>query len=321
VTLGMSHSNDGLLAGEGTRYTITVTNAGPSYATSVVMSDAFPVNLSASVPSTATFSYQGGLAIGGAATAVTGTVACTQPTVGATSGPLQCTIPVLPPGASVTISFDMNAQSLPPGASTGTIYHRATVTPFETEWLSNGNDVIVNNTTTDRTSMSLTANNVDLGINKQGPNGPLDAGDTVVYTLTVTNYGRNPLSPAGATVTDVLPAGLDFVSASAGCAYNAGTRTVTCNVPQLAQSADAVFTLTTQLANPYNGARPLVNEATVTVTGDGNPDNNSSRKETPLKPPPGGVASIPTLSEWGLILLSTLMALMAWRHAVVQRRH
>lgn len=321
VTLGMSHTNDGLLAGEGTRYTITVTNAGPSYATNVVMSDAFPVNLSASVPSTATFSYQGGLAIGGAATAVTGTVACTQPTVGATSGPLQCTIPVLPPGASVTISFDMNAQSLPPGASTGTIYHRATVTPFETEWLSNGNDVIVNNTTTDRTSMSLTANNVDLGINKQGPNGPLDAGDTVVYTLTVTNYGRNPLSPAGATVTDVLTAGLDFVSASAGCAYNAGTRTVTCNVPQLAQSADAVFTLTTQLANPYNGARPLVNEATVTVTGDGNPDNNSSRKETPLKPPPGGVASIPTLSEWGLILLSTLMALMAWRHAVVQRRH
>ncbi|MNV71319.1 hypothetical protein D3C71_1643320 [compost metagenome] len=168
--------------------------------------------------------------------------------------------------------------------------------------------------------MSLTANNVDLGINKQGPNGPLDAGDTVVYTLTVTNYGRNPLSPAGATVTDVLPAGLDFVSASAGCAYNAGARTVTCNVPQLTQSADAVFTLTTQLANPYNGARPLVNEASVSVPGDGNPDNNTSRKETPLKPPPGGVASIPTLSEWGLIVLSVLLGLMAWRHSVVARR-
>lgn len=36
-----------------------------------------------------------------------------------------------------------------------------------------------------------------------------------------------------------------------------------------------------------------------------------------LAPPPGGVASIPTLSAWGLILLSTPMA---WRHSVVQRR-
>lgn len=320
VTLGMSHTNDGLLAGEGTRYTITVTNAGPSYATNVVMVDTFPTNLSPTVSSTATFSYQGGLSIGGAASSVTGTVACTQPAVGATSGPLQCTIPVLPPGASVTISFHMNAQSLPAGASTGTIYHRATVTPFETEWLSNGNDVIVNNTTTDRTSMSLTANNVDLGITKQGPDGPVNAGDTVVYTLTVTNYGRAAQSPAGATVTDVLPAGLDFVSASAGCSYNAGTRTVTCNMPQLAQSADAVFTLTTQLATPYTGARPLVNEATVTVAGDGNPDNNTARKTTTLPPPPGGVASIPTLSEWGLILMSVLLGLMAWRQSVLARR-
>jgi len=320
VTLGMSHNNDGLLAGEGTRYTITVTNAGPSYATNVVVVDTFPTTLSPSVPSTATFSYQGGLVIGGAPTASTGTVACTQPAVGATSGPLQCTIPVLPPGASVTISFDMNAQSLPAGASTGTIYHRATVTPSETEWLSNGNDVIVNNTTTDRTSMSLTANNVDLGITKQGPDGPLDAGDTVVYTLTVANYGRAAQSPAGATVTDVLPTGLDFVSASAGCTYNPGTRTVTCNVPQLAQGTDAVFTLTTQLASPYTGARPLVNEATVNVAGDGNPGNNTSRKTTTLRPPPGGVASIPTLSEWGLIVLSMLLGLMAWRHSGMVRR-
>lgn len=320
VTLGMSHTNDGLLAGEGTRYTITVTNAGPSYVTNVVMVDSFPTNLSPSVPSTATFSYQGGLAIGGAASSVTGTVACTQPAVGATSGPLQCSIPVLPPGSSVTISFDMNAQSLPDGASTGTVYHRATVTPSETEWLSNGNDVIVNNTTTDRTSMSLTANNVDLGITKQGPDGSVDAGDTVVYTLTVTNYGRAAQSPAGATVTDVLPAGLDFVSASAGCIHNAGTRTVTCSVPQLAQSADAVFTLTTQLAKPYTGAHPLVNEATVTVAGDGNPGNNTSRKTTKLRPAPNDVASIPALSEWGLILMSVLLGLMAWRQSVLARR-
>lgn len=62
VTLGMSHTNDGLVAGESTRYTITVNNAGPSCATNVVMSDAFPTNLNGTVPSSATFSCQGGLA-------------------------------------------------------------------------------------------------------------------------------------------------------------------------------------------------------------------------------------------------------------------
>src|SRR2546427_9589725 len=77
-----------------------------------------------------------------------------QPALNATSGPLQCTIPALAPGQSMTIKFKMRAQTLPDKASGGTIYHEASVKPFETEWLSNGGDVIVNNTTTDRTSTS-----------------------------------------------------------------------------------------------------------------------------------------------------------------------
>ena len=37
--------------------------------------------------------------------------------------------------------------------------------------------------------------------------------------------------------------------------------------------------------------------------------------------PPGGVASIPTLSDWGLILMSGLMGLMAlWQMGVLCRR-
>src|SRR5256885_9566205 len=97
-----------------------------------------------------------------------------QPALNATSGPLQCTIPALAPGQSMTIKFKMRAQTLPDKASGGTIYHEASVKPFETEWLSNGGDVIVNNTTTDRTSTSRQGNAVDLGIGKQGPAGPLD---------------------------------------------------------------------------------------------------------------------------------------------------
>lgn len=314
VSISMSHSADGLLIGEETEYTIVVTNGGPSYATNVAVTDTFPTDLSAGIPSSATFSYQGGLTTTGA------TATCAEPALNATTGPLTCTMPVLAPLESVTIRFKLKAQSLPAGASTGTIYHRATVKPAEVEYLRNGNDVIVNNSTTDRTSTSVTANNVDLGVVKQGPDGPLDDGDAVIYTLTVTNYGRAAQSPAGATLTDVLPAGLEYVSADARCTYASGTRTVTCSVPQLAQGAQTVFLLNTRIAKPYTGARPLVNNASVSVPGDGNPDNNTSRKETKLKPPPGGVAGIPTLSEWGIILLSMMLGLLALREAALKRR-
>lgn len=317
VTIGMSHSADGLLIGEDTVYSIVVTNAGPSYATNVVMTDVFPANLNPTVPSSATFSYQGALTKLGAAAGAGST--CTEPAVNATTGPLTCTIPLLAPGQSATFRFTMKAQSLPSGASTGTIYHVATVAPAETEYLRNGDDVIVNNATTDRTSTSLTANNVDLGLTKQGPDGPLDAGDAVAYTLTVTNYGRDAQSPAGAVLKDVLPAGLDYVSSSAGCNYAGVTRTVTCAVPVLAKGAQTAFTVNTLISKPYTGARPLVNEASVTVAGDGEPSNNTSRKETKLKPPPS-VAGIPTLSEWGLILLSVLLGLFAFRQMGGSRR-
>jgi uncharacterized repeat protein (TIGR01451 family) len=303
VNISMRHTADGLVLGEDTEYTITVTNSGPSYATQVVVTDKFPT-----AGSSATFSYQNGLTLAGIPGASPSWCGV-QPASGATSGPLECTIPALAPGQSLTIRFKMRAQSLPDKASGGTIYHEASVKPFETEWLANGDDVIVNNTTTDRTSTSRLGNGVDLGLGKQGPAGPLDDGDTATYTLTVTNYGRDPQSPAGASVTDVLPAGLEFVSASSGCSYAAASRTVTCSVPQLPKGGTVAFTLETRLDKPYKGSRPLANSATVSVPGDGNPDNDKSTTTTPLKP--GPATSIPTLSQWGLLLMSSLLALMA----------
>jgi hypothetical protein len=84
--------------------------------------------------------------------------------------------------------------------------------------------------------------------------------------------------------------------------------------------ASRTFTLATALASPYTGARPLVNTATLDAPGDTNPGNNSSTATTTVSVPPSGASSIPTLSEWGLILLSTLLGLMAWGQAARGRR-
>ena len=58
-----------------------------------------------------------------------------------------------------------------------------------------------------------------------GGAGPYVAGTNLTYTITVSNLG--PSDSAGFTVTDTVPAGTTFVSASAGCANSAGTVTCT----------------------------------------------------------------------------------------------
>jgi len=118
-------------------------------------------------------------------------------------------------------------------------------------------------------------------------------------------------------VVDVLPAGVSFVSA-VGCVNAAGT--VRCAIGPLAVGASRTFTLVTALASPYTGARPLVNTATLDAPGDINPGNNSSTTTTTVSVPPSGTSSIPTMSEWGLIILSTLLGLMAWGQAARGRR-
>ena len=84
-------------------------------------------------------------------------------------------------------------------------------------------------------------------------------GGDLTYTLTVTNGG--PAAAAGVTITDTLPAGVTFVSASAGCNNVSGT--VTCTIGGLANGANAVRTIVVSptVANPS-----LSNTATAAAT-------------------------------------------------------
>lgn len=98
-------------------------------------------------------------------------------------------------------------------------------------------------------------------------------GDDVTYNLTATNQGPNKADSV--TVTDALPAGMDFVSASAGCSNSGGT--VTCSMGTLASgaSASATITVSPSAAGTYN------NTATVSAAQpDPSAGNNSSSATT-----------------------------------------
>ena len=59
--------------------------------------------------------------------------------------------------------------------------------------------------------------------------------DSITYSLSISNSG--PSDALGVVVTDKLPAGVTFVSASAGCTYASLSHDVTCLIGTLAAGA------------------------------------------------------------------------------------
>lgn len=101
----------------------------------------------------------------------------------------------------------------------------------------------------------------------------------VTYTLSYRNAGDG--TATSAIITDVLPAGFSFVSATnptgtnctttpAICSYNDTTRVVTWNLGNLAPDATGTVSLTLQVSNPYTGtANPAANTATLDADNAG----------------------------------------------------
>jgi uncharacterized repeat protein (TIGR01451 family) len=191
-------------------YTITVTNNGPATATSVSLSDMLPagttfVSLTAPAGWTPTTP-----AVGSG-----GTVTATNPSLAAAT-PQTFTLVV----ATTSIAV--------PGVS-----NTATVTAAEPD------PNAANNSATAATTVNPIA---DLGITKTDSPDPVNNQSNITYTITVTNNGPSPA--ANVTVTDNVPAGTTFVSATPtqGTCPQAGG-VVTCNIGMMASGANVTVTM------------------------------------------------------------------------------
>ncbi|MCZ3365826.1 carboxypeptidase regulatory-like domain-containing protein [Methanobacterium veterum] len=114
------------------------------------------------------------------------------------------------------------------------------------------------NSTNNRNNSTITVNLAsDLGITKTVNNANPKYLQKVTFTLTAHNYG--PDNATGIKVTDKLPAGLKFISASGNGTYNSTTGTWT--IGNLANGATAVLNIVAQATAPNT---KVTNTATIT---------------------------------------------------------
>jgi uncharacterized repeat protein (TIGR01451 family) len=136
------------------------------------------------------------------------------------------------------------------------------------------------------------AQSADLLTEKSGP-PEVAAGNDASYTVTITNLG--PDAATNVTLSDPIPAGMTFVSATqnTGPAFSCSdpgvgnNGTVTCTSASLAAGASADFTFVFNIPGSTPAGTSFTNVATGTSsTFDENDENNNGIAGTSTPPPP-----------------------------------
>ncbi|MBX7104650.1 MAG: DUF11 domain-containing protein, partial [Gemmataceae bacterium] len=125
-------------------------------------------------------------------------------------------------------------------------------------------------------SSTVVANAAGLRIEKSVNNSRPNVGDTISFTLSVTNNG--PAGTTGVVVNDPMPTGLTFVSATGTGSYNSGTGAWT--IGNLANGAVATITINALVAGP----NASTNVATIASSSAPDPDPTDNTASTPVTP-------------------------------------
>ena len=171
-----------------------------------------------------------------------------------------CALGSLASSSNASVMIQARAPS-----TAGVVTNNATVSASESDPNLNNNSA---SATTTVQSLST-----DLSISKSASATTVFAGDQLVFTITVRNLGPDPAT--GVVITDPLPAGLSFVSASSGCTPSSGV--VTCTIGNLALNATATVTITA-LTGTQGGT--IVNTASVTGNEAEPVSSNNSASST-----------------------------------------
>jgi large repetitive protein len=143
---------------------------------------------------------------------------------------------------------------------------------------------------------------VDLSVTKTGP-ASVDVGQPIEYLITVSNAG--PDQATFVLVTDTIPAGTTFVSATPSQGTCSGTTTVQCQLGTIDADAEATITLVVT-APAVNGQ---ISNTASADSAETDPTPAAGTASTFVVGAAAGAAGIPTLGEWAMLLM--LMGLAA----------
>jgi large repetitive protein len=245
-----------VVSGSNVTFTIAATNAGPSSALNVSLTDV--------VPATLTFVSM---------TQITGPVF----TCGQAAGTVTCTIASLAPSDAAT--FELIATTTVEGPVTNTVNVTSSTADAQ------GSNNSASATTTVARAVA------DVAIVKSANLTAAFPGGAATYTVVVTNNGPGPA--ANVVVTDVLPAGTTLVSASSTQGTCTGTSTVICTIGTLPATLTATITLNVTLPTTPG---PVSNTATVTSTdADSAPTNNTSTVAVTVVGPTAAIPTLSPL--------------------------
>ena len=257
LELTNSDAPDPVTAGADITYTIRLTNAGPTEAADVTVSDTLPANTTF-----VSFSAPDGWS-------------ATTPAIGG-SGSVTASSASLP--ATATAEFTLVVKVSPATASGSVIEDTASVSSTTSD--PDGSD----NSATASTTVNTSA---DVSVALSDSPDPVAAGANLTYTITVANAGSSDAQ--NVQLTDTVPAGTRFVSLqqSSGSAFSCttpaigATGTVTCSSATIGAASNAVFQLVVRVdPNAANGAT-ITNTASVSSdTSDPASANNSTTKTT-----------------------------------------
>jgi uncharacterized repeat protein (TIGR01451 family) len=250
--ISMAETPDPVSAGGDSTYTLTITNDGPNVALDVIVTDTLPLQI-------------------GSVSSLPGSPDCSI-----LNQELICALGNLGAHSSRQVVISALVDNM----ASGTITNSASVTSTSPD------PVLQNNTAqTVTTIQNPQSAQADLLIGIEAVPNPVVAGDTITYTLTITNNGPNDAS--GIVVTNTLPAKASFISSSpdAPVCTHSGIST-TCNLGQLGVSISQKVVLIARVSDLAVG--PITDTAQViSATSDPNQQNNAASRETTVLNPKG----------------------------------
>ena len=254
LALAKSATPEPVTGGARITYTLTASNAGPNAGGEMVITDNLPPSVT----------YVSAVGNGWLCSHAGGVVSCIRRGTHAVGAPI-------PP---VTIVGTVNAAG-------GTITNSATVAPAGNgvaDPVLSDNTALVNSTVVPGADVRIAQKTV---VSAQ----PATAGDNVTFRIQPRNGG--PAAAANAVVTDNLPAGWTFVSATGpNWACSHASQVVTCTRANLPMGAtdDITVVATAPAVVPPAGGSYVNNAGITSSTADPTPGNNSGAVTVQVRP-------------------------------------